>query len=396
VTRLGPVRRAITGSQYRVSDKLVLALIFGAFSAAGNFIGIPVLGALANTRIVGPIAGGLIGGPMVGIGAGLLGGAVRYSLGGYTALAALVSNVIAGLMGGLVHQKLGYQRITIPVALATGILAEINLKICILAMSKPFELAWKLERTIAIPTIVANSSAVALFILVVRDVFREQEKVQAYATQQILLAQAELQSLEAQVNPHFLFNTLTTIGALTRSDPETARGMIKDLSEFLRKSLNREEEMSTLADELAIVELYLRLEKARFGDRLQVNIQIPAELLGELVPVFALQPLVENAIKHGIGPRRGGGTVTLRAGHDAQGAWIEVQDDGLGIAPGTLARLNAQGGIRSEAGMGIGLQNLHRRLRILFGSRSGLVLTSGGQELGTTARLSLPLRETGS
>ncbi|NTV75816.1 MAG: histidine kinase [Holophaga sp.] len=390
VTRLSSVRRAITVSHYRAKDQLVLALVFGAFSAAGNFIGIPVHGALANTRIVGPIAGGLIGGPLVGIGAGFLGGAVRFSMGGYTALAALVSNVIAGLISGLVHRRLGARRITVPVALGTAVLAELNLKACILLMSKPFAQAWQLERAIAIPTILANAAAVVIFLLVVRDVYREQEKMKAEATQQALLAQAELQMLKAQVNPHFLYNTLTTVGALTRTDPEAARTVIKDLSVFLRRSLDRGEEMTTLADELQTVELYLSLQKARFGARVQGDIQVPPELLGLILPVFILQPLVENAIKHGIGPRREGGTVTLRAGREAQGAWIEVRDDGLGIEERDLERLNLKGGSPSETGLGLGLQHVHRRLRLIFGPASGLVLSSPGPDRGTVARLTLP------
>ncbi|MDR3670745.1 MAG: LytS/YhcK type 5TM receptor domain-containing protein [Holophaga sp.] len=387
VTRLRSVRRAITESHYHGADKLVLALVFGGFSAAGNFIGIPVLGALANTRIVGPIAGGLIGGPLVGIGAGFLGGVVRYSLGGYTAMASMLANVCAGLIGGLVYGRLGARRITVPVALATAVLAELNLKLWILTCSKPFPLAWQLEKTIALPTIAANAAAVGIFILVVRDVYREQEKVQAYATQQALLAHAELRALKAQVNPHFLFNTLSTVGALTRSDPDAARGMIKDLSVFLRRSLDRGEEMSTLGDELETVALYLRLEQTRFGGRVRQDIQVPEDLLGQPLPVFTLQPLVENAIKHGIGPRREGGTVTVRAGRGQEGTWIEVRDDGLGIPAEDLARLNADGGAPSGSGMGIGLQNIHRRLQIIFGPGSGLRLSSEG---GTTARLTLP------
>jgi LytS/YehU family sensor histidine kinase len=231
---------------------------------------------------------------------------------------------------------------------------------------------------------------VGVFLLVVRDVYREQEKMQAYANQQALLAQAELRALKAQVNPHFLFNTLSTVAALTRSDPEAARGVIKDLSGFLRRSLDRAQETSTLGDELEAVELYLRLEQARFGGRVRQDIQVPQELLDQPLPVFTLQPLVENAIKHGIGPRRGGGTITVRAGRGPQGTWIEVRDDGLGLSPESLARLNAGGGSPSSGGMGIGLQNIHRRLQILFGPDSGLRLSSDGGDRGATARLTLP------
>jgi LytS/YehU family sensor histidine kinase len=391
VTRLSAVRRALTGSRSRRLDTLVLTLVFGLFSVLGNFLGLPIHGALANTRIVGPIAGGLIGGPLVGAGAGILGGLARCAMGGYTALAALVANVLAGLIGGWVQAGLGYRRITVPVAFLTGVAGELVLKACILTMSKPFDLAWTLEKTIAAPTILANAAAVALFLLVVKDVYREQEKATADARNQALLVQAELQALRAQVNPHFLFNTLATIGALTRVSPDGAREVVKRLSEFLRRSLHRREEQIPLAEELKTVELYLGIEQARFGPRIASRIDVDPALSRALVPVFSVQVLVENAIKHGIGPRPEGGRVEVAAGLEACRLRIRVQDDGLGLSQERLDRINRR---EPEAyGEGSGLRNLQRRLELLCGSPAGLTLARAPGGGGTLALLDLPLQE---
>ncbi|WP_243288157.1 sensor histidine kinase [Geothrix terrae] len=391
VTRLSAVRRALTGTRSRRLDTLVLILVFGLFSILGNFLGLPIHGAIANTRIVGPIAGGLIGGPWVGAGAGILGGLARYAMGGYTALAALVANVLAGLVGGWVQTGLGYRRITVPVAFLTGVAGELVLKACILTLSKPFDMAWKLEKTIAVPTLLANATAVAIFLLVVKDVYREQEKATADARNQALQVQAELQALRAQVNPHFLFNTLATIGALTRTSPDRAREIVKHLSEFLRRSLHRREEQIPLAEELKTVELYLGIEKARFGPRIASRIEVDPALSHALVPVFSVQVLVENAIKHGIGPRPEGGQVAVTAGREGGRLLIRVEDDGLGLPQDRLDQINRRepGGY----GEGSGLRNLQRRLELLCGDPAGLTLSRAREGAGTLATLDLPLSE---
>ena len=125
-TRLPAIRRALTYSHYRLHDKIILALVFGAFSAMGNYIGIPVVGALANTRIVGPIAGGLLGGPLVGVGAGILGAIPRYLIGGYTVAASVLANILAGLISGHVYKKYGPGRLNLKIALMTAFICELN------------------------------------------------------------------------------------------------------------------------------------------------------------------------------------------------------------------------------------------------------------------------------
>lgn len=393
VTRLSAVRRALTEIRPRRLDTLVLTLVFGLFSILGNFLGLPIHGALANTRIVGAIAGGLIGGPLVGAGAGLLGGLVRLGMGGYTAPAALVANLLAGLVGGFVRTRLGYQRITVPVAFLTGLAGELVLKACILTLSKPFELAWKLEKTIAVPTILANATAVAIFLLVVKDVYREQEKATVDARHQTSQIQAELQALRAQVNPHFLFNTLATIGALTRTSPERAREIVKRLSEFLRRSLHRQEQQVPLADELKTVELYLDIEQARFGTRITSDIEVDPALSRTMVPVFSVQLLVENAVKHGIGPRPEGGRVAVTAHREGGRLRIRVEDDGLGLHQDRLDRINRR---EFEGyGEGTGLRNLQRRLELMYGGPASLRLSQAGEGTGIVAILDLPLDEVG-
>lgn len=546
-TRLPAIRRALTYSQYRRHDKIILAVVFGIFSALGNYIGIPVVGALANTRIVGPIVGGLIGGPWVGVGAGIIGAIPRYMIGGYTVAASVLANIMAGLISGFVYNKYGPGRLNLKIALFTALICELNLKILILLLSKPFEKAWELERIIGFPTMIANSLAVGLFFYIVRDVFQEQQKIQAQSAQQaigliqkttellqeglntktafkiagilraetkaaavsitdnekvlsfvgvgadhhaanepiltkatqqavnsgrtlifnsreeigcpnplcpltsvieapllvdgqargilklyktndevitayeaeiiqgiadflgllldrhtleeqkIMLAQAEYNMLKAQVNPHFLFNTLGTIRALVRTSPEIARARIKDLSDFLRRTLEHGTELARLAEELEIVRAYVKLEQSRFGDRIKVREEISATALEDLLPVFSLQPIVENAIKHGLLPKRDGGTLTLRIFEAEAVLHLEVEDDGAGISEDRLqAILRFDGNLsRDVMGAGIGLNNVHKRIRVNFGSPYGLQIESQ-EENGTLVKVLLPVLRKGA
>jgi hypothetical protein len=143
------------------------------------------------------------------------------------------------------------------------------------------------------------------------------------------LAQAQLQALEMHLSPHFLFNTLNTVAALMHSDPPAADRILLKLSGLLRSNLNRaNEQQATLHEELAFLEGYLDIERIRFGRRLSMDIQVPAALQEALVPTFMLQPLVENAIKHGVAPRASGGSITLRARTEGPSLLLEVEREG--------------------------------------------------------------------
>jgi LytS/YehU family sensor histidine kinase len=179
----------------------------------------------------------------------------------------------------------------------------------------------------------------------------------------------ELAVLKAQLNPHFLFNTLNSINALVSSDPEAARRVLAQLAEVLRYSLESDRQpLVPLAEELRFVETYLTIEKARFGRRLQVKTEIDESAKPLLVPPMILQPLAENAVKHGIAPKEEGGELSLRVQRQNGHLEFEVADNGVGTnGANTNDSLNH----------GRGLHNTDLRLRKMFGEDSGLQVSNG-------------------
>jgi two-component system LytT family sensor kinase len=196
------------------------------------------------------------------------------------------------------------------------------------------------------------------------------------------LARAELRALRAQISPHFIYNALAAIAAHIHSSPEEAHELLSDFAEFTRYAFRGEHPYVTLADELHYVERYLRLERARFGDALTIRIEVAPEVLQVVVPVLSLQPLVENAVRHGV-ERRGRGRISI-VGRDA-GTDVElrVRDDGGGMSA-ELASTVLNGG----AG-GIGLSNVQARLQTSFGDDYGLEIDSR-DGVGTTVTMTLP------
>jgi signal transduction histidine kinase len=192
------------------------------------------------------------------------------------------------------------------------------------------------------------------------------------------LAQAELQSLRLQLQPHFLFNALNTISSAMYDEPEAADAMLGELSELLRLSLRtaRTQEV-TLATELHVLDRYLALMRARFGDAFRVTNDVPEALASAMVPSLVLQPLVENAARHGNLARLGHGAILVRARADATRLWLEVVDDGPGAEPG-----------RDPVGMGLGLSVTASRLRLLYGEAGTLRLSHEAD--GFTVSLELP------
>jgi two-component system, LytTR family, sensor kinase len=198
--------------------------------------------------------------------------------------------------------------------------------------------------------------------------------------QEKLLLAAKISALASQINPHFLFNTLTSISSLIRSQPEAARMVVHRLSALLRRRLRDPNHFVTLRDELEAVQEYLDIEVIRFGPQLRVRMEVDAATLDVTVPSMILQPLVENSIKHGLSRKVGGGTITIRTERTPSAAVIEVIDDGLGMT-----------GERRETAFsdGIGLSNVHERIRVIYGSRSAVTLTSDLGR-GTSVRLEIP------
>ena len=203
-----------------------------------------------------------------------------------------------------------------------------------------------------------------------------------------LAADAKLNALRSQINPHFLFNVLNTIASKARTHPEEARQLLLRLSDFFRYSTRQDGHFADFGQEYFFVRTYVSLEQARFGDRLHVRYDVDPQVLGVQVPVLVIQPLVENAVKHGLAEKVGGGTVTLRARVDPLGRMtaVTVRDDGVGMDKATLARVLAGEGREG----GVGLRNISERLGSLFGERYRLDVRSAPQQ-GTTVDLLLPL-----
>lgn len=511
-----PIMRFFTGGRLTAKDKIVLYLVFTAFSILGTYFGLPVKGAIANTRAIGAVLAGLIGGPLLGTAVGLSAGIHRFSLGGFTAFSCGVSTVFEGLLGGLVHlyfvRRNKSEQIYSPlVTFATTFCAELGQMAIILILARPFHEALELVKVIALPMITANAVGATLFMSMVRDQKRTKDRVGAlfsakaldvagrtldilsqgfnrqtsaelaevlrketgvgmvaitdrekilaitgmgddhhipgnpimspltkrairennvvfadgkkesfhcpldencplgsvlivplridrevvgtielfepkdklflkinrtfgegltalyshqllrlrYEEQKTDLIRSELKLIHAQVNPHFLFNTLNTITAVVRKDADRARQLLISLSSFLRTNLKRSRDVVSLDEELDHIGDYLEIEKARFADRLKVDIAIDDDLRSLQIPVFTLQPLIENAIKHGIANVLEGGCVCVEAFRDGDIARIVVED-------------NAGAFVENETEQGLGMNLVDKRLKNLFGPAYGV------------------------
>jgi two-component system LytT family sensor kinase len=184
------------------------------------------------------------------------------------------------------------------------------------------------------------------------------------------LMEAEVRALRAQISPHFIYNSLTAIASFVRTDPERARELLLDFADFTRYSFRRHGDFTTLAEELRSIERYLVLEKARFGDRLQVTLRIAPEVLPVVVPFLCLQPLVENAVRHGLEDKSDPGRITIVAEDNDSECTITVEDDGVGEEPERVRRALA-GDATTDS---VGLANVDERLRSTFGDEYGLVV----------------------
>ncbi|MCS0225323.1 sensor histidine kinase [Vibrio alginolyticus] len=515
-----PIILPLLSISSRLSHRLICYVLFSGFCILGTYFGLHINDAIANTRAIGAVMGGLFGGPVVGFAVGFTGGIHRYSLGGFTDLACAISTTAEGVIGGLLHVYLikrnkGALLFNPSVVFSVTFVAEVVQMILLLAVAKPFDQAYELVSAIAAPMIIANSFGAALFMSILQDrkaifekfsatfsrraltiadrsvgilsngfntenaekiariiyeetkvgavAITDQEKILAfvgigddhhkpntpissqstldsmekndiiyldgaerpyqcsiakdcklgsaliiplragkevigtiklyepkrklfstanmsmaegiaqllssqilygdYQQQQALLAQAEIKLLHAQVNPHFLFNALNTISAITRRDPDKARELIQNLSHFFRSNLKQNINTVTLKEELAHVNSYLSIEKARFTDRLEVEIDIQPELLDIKLPSFTLQPLVENAIKHGISNMLEGGKVHIYSEAHPQGHLVTVEDNAGSFEP------------PKENHSGLGLEIVDKRLTNQFGRDAALKIT---------------------
>ena len=210
-----------------------------------------------------------------------------------------------------------------------------------------------------------------------------QVELSLVAAQEERLAQAELRALRAQISPHFIYNALAAVAGDIHARPEEARDLLIDFAEFTRYLFRDGRSYVTLGEEIEHVERYLRLEQARFRNILGVTIDVPEATRGTVVPAMSVQPLVENAVRHGVERRAGRGRVTISAEIVGGDVELRVSDDGVGIERERL------GAVLAGAGGGIGVANVDARLRATFGERYALRIESEVGE-GTTAVMTVP------
>ncbi len=220
--------------------------------------------------------------------------------------------------------------------------------------------------------------ALAQFVCVQFELARLDESKHALQT-------AEIKALRAQISPHFVYNALNTISTLIRTDPEEARELLQDFADFIRYSFRASGMFTSLAEELRNIDRYLTIESALYSGRLGVRMKIAPEVLSVVLPALVLQPIVENAVKHGLSGKPRGGTVTVIAEDSGDKAIITVEDDGVGMDPERLKDLNDG----HRAGSHIGLGNVSMRMQQIFGSDYALMVeTAPGA--GTKVTLRLP------
>jgi signal transduction histidine kinase len=255
----------------------------------------------------------------------------------------------------------------------------LNLVVALNALHSYWLAGWQRESF----TLLLALLPIPLGLVIVYRFYEAQRKREAAEAElRRLVTQAELKALRAQIDPHFFFNALNSVAALTRRDPAAAEALIEDLADLFRHSFKPSRDFIALDEELHLVETYLNVEKVRLGDKLQFRKTIAPETLTAKIPALTIQPLIENAIKHGIGALPEGGCITLSATVNDGWLNIAVTDTGAGIAPSRLPQLFT---------CGVGLHNIRERLTALYHEQARLTVDSlPGQ--GATVSFAIPLQ----
>ncbi|MGB9780591.1 LytS/YhcK type 5TM receptor domain-containing protein [Caldanaerobacter sp.] len=532
-------KKMVYNTSLTKKDLAVTMIIFGLIGIAGTYLGVPINDAIANSRVVGPMVAGLIGGPFVGLGAGLIAGIHRFFLGGFTAIPCGISTILEGFAGGIIRRYYKGKYIPWDYAFLAGFIGEGVQMLIILATAKPFHQAVELVKIVGIPMMVVNATGIGIFMIIIKSIFDEKEQIaaiqakvaldiasktlpylrkglneeSAQKTAEIILectnvsavaitdkkkilahvgiasdhhkpgspiltnatkeaiktgeikiaksreeigcpyencelnsavivplfkydklvgtlklykggkksrdnmitnaeielakglghlisyqleiadaeyqkklaTEAKLNALQAQINPHFLFNSLNTVISFIRTNPRIARELLINLSEYFRHNLRNVGKYITVEEELNNINAYLYIEKARFGDKLNIDQDIDVSILTCYMPSFILQPIVENAVKHGILPKGEKGTVKIKIKDEGDYINFYVEDDGVGMTQEELKNLFKEG---IGKGAGIGLYNVNERLTVAFSKECALSIES---ELGKGTRVSFKI-----
>lgn len=552
-----PYFKKMMSERSNLSSQIQLLIVFGLFAAVSNFTGVEIRNneilssqifskisddaVIANTRVLTISVAGLIGGPVVGIGVGIVSGITRYLIGGVDAYTYVISSALIGLTSGY----FGYRAMTnnrypnVLTGVILGAIMEVIQMICIIVFATNTEYALDIVKLIALPMIMINSLGVAIFLSIIISTIQQEQRMRAVQTHDVLnlanqtlpyfraglneasatqaaqiikdlmkvsavsitnktdilahvgaasdhhvprkkiitdlskqviksgeikeahnrheigcthpgcplegaiviplyvhnevtgtlklyftdsnkltyverrlaeglanifssqielgeietqsklLKDAEIKSLQAQVNPHFFFNAMNTISALIRVDSERARELLLNLSNFFRSNLQGAKSTSiTIEKEIQQVEAYLALEQARFPERFNIHFDIDEALKYAKVPPFIIQILVENAIKHAFHNRKSNNDVYVKVKEEQQTIEISVEDNGFGIPEEKRAHIG-HNEVSSTSGTGSALENLNKRLIGLYNSNAQLNFTTS--DSGTKFYTSIPL-----
>ncbi|WP_354680310.1 sensor histidine kinase [Macrococcoides caseolyticum] len=552
-----PYFKKMMSERSNLSSQIQLLIVFGLFAAVSNFTGVEIRNneilssqifskisddaVIANTRVLTISVAGLIGGPVVGIGVGIVSGITRYLIGGVDAYTYVISSALIGLTSGY----FGYRAMTnnrypnVLTGVILGAIMEVIQMICIIVFATNTEYALDIVKLIALPMIMINSLGVAIFLSIIISTIQQEQRMRAVQTHDVLnlanqtlpyfraglneasatqaaqiikdlmkvsavsitnktdilahvgaasdhhvprkkiitdlskqviksgeikeahnrheigcthpgcplegaiviplyvhnevtgtlklyftdsnkltyverrlaeglanifssqielgeietqsklLKDAEIKSLQAQVNPHFFFNAMNTISALIRVDSERARELLLNLSNFFRSNLQGAKSTSiTIEKEIQQVEAYLALEQARFPERFNIHFDIDEALKYAKVPPFIIQILVENAIKHAFHNRKSNNDVYVKVKEGQQTIEISVEDNGFGIPEEKRAHIGYNE-VSSTSGTGSALENLNKRLIGLYNSNAQLNFTTS--DSGTKFYTSIPL-----
>ena len=375
-----------------LTPPLILGVILRLVGAPYRFADLSLEGAflmgLLGGRVVGPIGGAIITIPALiahewlampaASAAGLLGGLMRqaipnkedlWNFGPFTFL-----NIPKATLRFLSKAEISWEML--PLAACVGI--ELG-RVALVLATKPkwlfaIDPQWNWWLCLAV---IATLMSVAAPLKIWNNTRIEMN----LERHQQLLLKARMDALSSQINPHFLFNTLNTVSALIRFDPDTARGVVLKLSNILRRILRKHETFVPLKEELQFIDDYLDIEVARFGkDNLEIIKEIDNETLEAFVPSMLLQPMVENCLKHGLAPKIEGGRIRLHAEQRDGRLRIEIEDNGVGISEERMPHVYVEG---------IGLSNVRERLRVLYGTDYRLEIESRPGQ-GTLIRIEVP------
>jgi len=393
-------QRFLRAEERGLDERLLFVLLYGPPVAVGVLTRILLRYEATDVSLEGALVAGLVGGRMTGMMVGILAALPAFF---NEELLSLPFGVLAGAVGGILRELcMNRERVwqfgpfmflnvprwlyrlfrhgegnwlMLPLAACAGLeLLRVGLGRTFpgALYYLPTEQGWQL-----ILPVFSTIFAVALSIMIWNNT---RIQIKLLDQEQSLLA-ARMEALTSQINPHFLFNTLNTVASLIRFEPDTARELLVRLSTILRRLLRKHENFVPLRDELQFIDDYLAIEMVRFGpEKLQFHKEVREDTLDAIVPSMLLQPIVENSIRHGLGPRLEGGEIRLRTARQDGRLVIEVEDNGVGIAEERIPEIYSSG---------IGMSNVSERLKVLYG-KDYLLRIESLPGLGTTIRIEIP------